>query len=152
MSDASKRILRTIGSLILAVLNATLILLALCLWLAWNVVGTARSIAADVGAQIDDLRPFQASIAQLKDEVAELRLAVQSFETQDGGLAAATLRSLQGQVVTMDEKLGQVSTRLGRIVDDPTVLIDHAIGTAAARTQEGIAALMECTPSVTAGG
>lgn len=152
MSDTSKRIWGTVGNLILALCNATLILLALCLWLAWNVVGTARSIATEVGTRIGDLQPVRVEMAALTGEVAALRASLEAMAAQEGGATVVALQGLRDQVVVMDQKFAGLNARLGAVIDDPTALIDHAIGTAATAAQAGISGLMNCSVPVEAGG
>jgi hypothetical protein len=57
---------RTLWSLLLAVLNATLILLALCLWLAWHVLSEARAISGGLADGLAHMTPVTSELAGLR--------------------------------------------------------------------------------------
>ena len=50
---------RTIRSLLVAMLNATLILVALCLWLAWGAFSTLERVTGTVQEVTSSLHPLR---------------------------------------------------------------------------------------------
>ncbi|MFT5438253.1 MAG: hypothetical protein ACI9MJ_000111 [Alphaproteobacteria bacterium] len=60
----NRRLGRTLRNLGLALLNATLILVALCLWLGWELASTMTSITSDFAANL-------VSIDQVRGEIRD---------------------------------------------------------------------------------
>lgn len=87
MSDNS--IGRKVGGLLLAFLNATLILAALCLWLAWGALSSAEGVAAQIGEAAETVLPLRAEIVTLTGEIAATREELATLRTEGTGNRAA---------------------------------------------------------------
>lgn len=66
MSD--RTVARSLGNLVLALLNATLILTALCLWLAWSAFSAAERVSADLRAAAEVVLPLREEAQALTAE------------------------------------------------------------------------------------
>jgi hypothetical protein len=126
---------RTLWSLMLAVLNATLILLALCLWLGWNLLSEARAISAGLTAGLYRVTPVTAELSGLRAEVAGLRADLAAVQGQGEAVA-----SLSGRVAAIDGRLSEAAAQLDAAITDPGPLIDRAVDRAALQIRSGIAA------------
>ncbi len=126
---------RTLWSLVLAVVNATLILLALCLWLGWNVLAEARAVTGGLAQGLARLNPVTAELSGLRSEVAGLRGDLAALHGQCEGVAA-----LSDRLAALDTRLEVAAAQLDAAVTDPGPLIDRAVDRAAEHLRSGIAA------------
>lgn len=119
---------QTLGNLLLALLNATLILLALCLWLGWGAFSAAERVSSQVQASADAILPMRAEIRELTAEIAAARSAIQDLRGQAGDHSAA--------LAEFEERITKAETRIQRIADrarsleiQPDILMERAIET-----------------------
>jgi hypothetical protein len=139
MADAPRRQFgRTLGSLALALVNATLILLALCLWLGWQVVSEARAVTAQLAERAGLLQPLQTELLGLRSEVAGLRSDLAAWRAE--GDASAALTGLADQLEGVDARLSAATDQVDALLDDPGLLVDRAVDRAALQIKSGIAA------------
>jgi hypothetical protein len=131
----SRNLGRTLWSLVLAVLNATLILLALCLWLGWHVLSEARAISGGLAKGVAQLNPVTAELSGLRAEVAGLRADLAAAQGQGAGVAA-----LSDRVAALDVRLSAAAAQLDAAITDPGPMIDRAVDRAALQIRSGIAA------------
>ncbi|MCX7288305.1 MAG: hypothetical protein NTW20_12335 [Rhodobacterales bacterium] len=130
-----------IWSLLVAMLNATLILVALCLWLGWHVMSEARAITDRLADGMALLTPVTDELAGLRAEVAGLRGDLASLPGQAAGSAALT--AFGDRLAALDSRLTTTGDRIDAMTADPGALIDRAVDRAALQIKSGIAA---CTP------
>lgn len=140
MTTAWGKIGRTIGSLALALCNATLILVALCLWLAWQVSDTARSVANDISGRVASLDPLRTELAGLTAEVGGLRQELAAIRAGNGVVAA----SVQDRIAALDTRLQDAATALDKLTADPAVLVQKVVEGAGRSLSDGAAQLMQC--------
>jgi hypothetical protein len=126
---------RTLWSLLLAVLNATLILLALCLWLAWHVVSEARAISGGLTEGLAQMTPVTSELSGLRAEVTGLRADLAAAQGQDEGVAA-----FGDRLAALDARLAAAVAKLDAAMTDPGPLIDRAVDRAALQIRSGIGA------------
>jgi hypothetical protein len=126
---------RTLWSLVLAVLNATLILLALCLWLGWHVLSEARAITSRLDEGLARLTPVATDLSALRAEVAGLRSDLAALPAQGDGTAV-----LNARLAALDVRVTDALSRLDAAVTDPGPLIDRAVDRAALQIRSGIGA------------
>lgn len=126
---------RTLWSLLLAALNATLILLALCLWLAWHVLSQARAVTGGLAQGMARLNPVTTELAGLRAEVTGLRSDLAALPGQGDGVAVFETR-----LAALDARVAAAVTQLDAVATDPGPLIDRAVDRAALQIRSGIAA------------
>jgi hypothetical protein len=120
---------------VLALLNATLILLALCLWLAWHVLSEARAISGGLAEGLAQVNPVTSELAGLRAEVAGLRADLAGAQAQGEGVAAFSER-----VAALDGRLSEAAAQIDAAIADPGPLIDRAVDRAALQIRSSIAA------------
>lgn len=142
-----ERLARTLWNLFLACLNATLILVALCLWLGWNLVSGVRDITHGFAEDLVSLEPMQAELRQLSDEVGGLRsdLADVRSDIAEGNLPA--LAGLNERSAALETRLAEINERLSVVAEDPGILLDRAIETAAEEFGAAARSMRGCVPS-----
>jgi hypothetical protein len=113
-----------------ALLNATLILVALCLLLLWQLSASMERVSSGLAASAQAVAPLRADLQAVSREVAGLR----------ADLAAAPTRG------TLDARAAAVTTRLDGIEEKLaafTALPDEVSGRLGARVADGVAGVIE---------
>ncbi|WP_319544801.1 hypothetical protein [Ruegeria conchae] len=140
---------KTLKDLLLAFLNATLILLALCLFLGWKLLQSADQIRTGFAENLQAVAPLREQAQGIRVELTELRSDLASFgqraqldETMRQQLSAALqrLNSLEG-------KLENTQSRLANLVERPEDLINYAITTSADNITNRILIIKGCEPA-----
>jgi hypothetical protein len=127
---------RTLWSLFLAMLNATLILVALCLWLGWHVLSETRAIADRLADSLTLLTPIKGEIAGLRSDLSGLRGDLAGLQGQAAGSAALT--ALGSRLAAMDSRITETGNRIDAMTADPGTLIDRAVDRVALQIKSGI--------------
>jgi len=82
----NRRLRRALRNLGLALLNATLALVALCLWLGWELASTVKSITSDFSANLVSIDPVRDEIRDQTGELAALRADIATARHATGEL------------------------------------------------------------------
>lgn len=118
---------RTVADFAKALVNATLILLALCLFLGWKLMAAASVVTANASEITSRVAPLQTAATGLQEELASLRAALQDPPGQDGAdrLSAARLERVE-------ERLNQLQANLAGIRQLPLQAAEQAARAGAA--------------------
>lgn len=117
---------RKVGGLLLALLNATLILAALCLWFAWGALSSAERVAAQLNEAAEAVLPLRAEIVTLSGEIAATRAELATLRTEGAGDRAA----LEQRIAGVEAELARLTTAVTALGADPEALIDRAVTSA----------------------
>jgi cell division protein FtsB len=117
---------RKVRGLLLALLNATLILAALCLWLAWGALSSAERVAAQINEAAETVLPLRAEIVTLTGEIAATRAELATLRTEGAGDRAA----LEQRIAGVEAELTRLTTAVTALGADPEALIDRAVTSA----------------------
>jgi len=147
------RLRRTLGQLGLALVNATLILVVLCLFLAWRTVATVERVtetaAAAAAEQVAALSPVADGIGAVRQDIAALRADLAGLRQSGAEEAAAASDRLAERLEATESRLEALSGRVGPAVEavsaDPGVLIDRAVAAGVDRAGLWAAGLRGCT-------
>ncbi len=137
--------LKTLKDLAIAMINATLILLVLCLFLAWKVTNKADALSSQFARNLITVQPLRDDIQAVTNELAALRGDLARIAEQTEGVRPANLARIETRVQKMET---QVNGALGAVSDlsqAPARLMDHAIDTAADRLTQGIHDIRNCS-------
>lgn len=142
---SKRRLWSTLRNLALALLNATLILAALVLWLAWRTADTVHEVTEDIDIALVELEPLGDGLRNLTSEVAGLRadLAALKDAPAEGGEALGD--DLAARIDALETRLDAATGRVDALLSEPEVLIDRAIDASAEEIKEAIADLRGCT-------
>jgi len=138
--------LNTLKNLGLALINATLILIAVCLFLAWNLVDRADHVVSNFSRSLISVEPLRQDIRGATAELSALRNDLAQISEQSGELRSASLQSIQTSVQQMQEEMETVRQSIANLSQAPTRLVDHAIETAADQVAQGINKVRGCVP------
>lgn len=122
---------KTLKDLLLALINATLILIALCLFLAWKVVSTANGITETFATNLIKLEPVKQEVAATREDIAGLRADLAALRANPGGLSDASLARLETRLDAVGARMDGVSATVQEVKQMPYDLTDHAIEKAA---------------------
>ncbi|NDR59026.1 hypothetical protein [Aliiruegeria sabulilitoris] len=138
MSDTSSRLLRALRDLAIALINATLILVLLCLILGWKLLDRVDNVAANFARNIVSVEPLRGDVQSMTTEIAALRSDLAAIRensgqaTSEAAQAVATrLESVEARIETVDDRMTAFRERVQSIELDPEVLAARAVETAA---------------------
>lgn len=127
--------MKTVKDLFLAMLNATLILVALCLFLLLQLSGTVERVTTGFAQNLVVLTPVADRIQNLSNEVAALRGEISSVgEDID----------MQAKLSELGAKANQLEELLRDIRDTPERLMQTSIQTAAQSATDTLFELRGC--------
>ena len=140
-----RRLAPTLRNLVLALLNATLILAALVLWLSWKAADAVHEVTEDVDLALVGLDPVRDDLALLIGEVSGLRADLAALPAAAPGAAATVPPALVQRLQALDDRLTEALARVEGLTAEPGALVDLAIGAAAEDLTQAAARLRGCT-------
>lgn len=152
MANLSYRLLPALRDLALAMLNATLILIVLCLFLGLRLTDRLEDVRTELTSRLAVFAPLRADLQQMTGEIAGLRSDLSDLR-QTGELAGTpAAQALNARIGALETRLEEISTGLGEIRTtvqaadiDAEALVAHAAGTAAVEFAAGLGALAGCS-------
>lgn len=136
--------MKIVKNLLLAMINATLILLALCLFLFWQVSNTAERIAGEFAGNLAVLEPVTQSVQGLNAEVVALRGDLSALMAGSGDLATQGSQQVQARISALQADLDQLQSTMDRIADTPDRLMVTAIDAASDKAANTLIELRGC--------
>ncbi|WP_027243992.1 hypothetical protein [Leisingera daeponensis] len=124
---------RTVADLAKALLNATLILLALCLFLGWKLMAAASAVTANASQIASRVEPLHTAVTGLQGELASLRAALQDRPARDGAEALSAAR-----LDRVEERLNQLQANVAGIRQLPLQAAEQAARAGAAELSSRI--------------
>ncbi len=141
---------KTLKDLVLALLNATLLLLALCLFLGWKLASTLEGITTGFAEKLQILAPLQEQAQGIRDEIKglrdELTLIHVNGDVLDSAVKLRVTTALDRLQETQD-RLQSVQERFTDLSESPDELINNAIHTSADAIADRVIAIRECKPA-----
>ncbi|WP_170572253.1 hypothetical protein [Ruegeria atlantica] len=140
----------TLKDLFLALLNATLILVALCLFLGWKLASTVEGITTSFAEKVQIVSPLKEEIRSVRGELTALRSDLSSIQTNGGVTDSATAGRVFAALAKLDQleqKMQAAQSRISEITESPDALINSAIEKTADEIADRIIAIRGCEPS-----
>ncbi|MCL6283077.1 hypothetical protein M3P21_05980 [Ruegeria sp. 2012CJ41-6] len=138
---------KTLKDLVLALLNATLILLALCLFLAWKTVDGANQIADTVEKTVQAMTPVRTGMQEVVAQLEGLRGDLDALDKETSLNDLPQLAEIQSQLDALSVQLSEAQMRIDDLSDRPGQLLDEAITATADAVATRLAALRGCVPA-----
>ncbi|WP_226629785.1 hypothetical protein [Alloyangia pacifica] len=138
---------KTIKTLLLALLNATLILVALCLFLALQLSKRVEQVTDSFARNIVTIDPLRQEIATMTAEVSGLRADLGSLREGGSDMTTEAAQRITARLDTLDTRLDAASQRIERLLDSPEDLVDRAVERAAEELRLGIHDFRNCVPN-----
>ncbi len=140
---------RTLSDLLLAMLNATLILVALCLFLGWKLASTVEGVTTAFAENIHIVAPLKDEVQGVRGELTALRSELSSLRDNTILFDSATAQQISaalGKLDGLETKLQAAQTRIADLTEAPDKLIQTAITTTADVAADRIIAIRGCVP------
>ncbi|MXN63325.1 hypothetical protein GR183_00280 [Stappia sp. GBMRC 2046] len=134
----------TIKNLLLALLNATLILVALCLALAYGAASTFERAMDNLGGRIVSIRPVSGELKNLTGELKALRGDLASIREQGRESSAEALEKARAKLDEVDRRLAAFGENVEALAQKPDEIIDTALDKVSTRIGSGLSALAPC--------
>lgn len=123
--------LATLKNLLLALINATLILVALCLWLGVSLTDNLRSLTDLVDRGLEAVAPIREDMAGTRAELAGLRETVAEIRATPGELAGEELSQVVEVLERIDGRLADMQAQVTELADLPEEVVQTAVGAVA---------------------
>ncbi|WP_299353102.1 hypothetical protein [uncultured Shimia sp.] len=136
--------MKTVKNLLLAMVNATLILIVLALFLIWQISNTAERVAGNFAENLDVLKPVTSGVGDLQTEVAALRADVAALATGSQVGLGQRRAEIDRRLGALDLKLEGFNSSLAQIAETPDRLMEAAIETAADKAASTIIDMRNC--------
>ncbi|UWQ26400.1 hypothetical protein K3553_08015 [Leisingera aquaemixtae] len=117
---------RTVADLAKALLNATLILLALCLFLGWKLMAAAAAVTAHAEQIASQVAPLHTAATGLREDLNSLRPALQDRPGQDGAGQNGADTASTARLDRIEERLDQLQANLAGIRQLPLQSAEQA--------------------------
>ncbi|WP_380053021.1 hypothetical protein ACFE33_10395 [Falsihalocynthiibacter sp. SS001] len=147
MNTFSSRLGKTVLNLLLAMLNATLILIAVCLFLELRVLQKIDGLTATFAQNLIQVEPLKDSVDGLTDQVANLQAELAAFREAPlelGAERSERLAAISAQVDTLNTRISGIRAQVGEVLQDPKMLVDYTIEKGVQELVTGAADLAGC--------
>ena len=139
-----RKLITVIKDLALAFLNATLILIAICLWLAWQLSDTVSSATSEFAASLVRLQPLRDDVRAMTNEIASLRTDLAAMGQRTGEVGSQAFSAVQERVETLEVRVSGTLTKMETLVAQPDKLIDYAIDQVAISLKSTLSDVLQC--------
>lgn len=135
---ADRSLGRSIGNLLLALVNATFILAALCLWLAWGALSAAERVSEQIGEAARTVVPLRTEIATLSTEIAAART---DLATHGNALEKDT-SALEARIAGAEAEIAELTSAVNALGANREELIESAVASAFKGLGESVAGML----------
>jgi hypothetical protein len=118
--------------LLKAFLNASLLLLALCLFLAWKMVSAASTVSAQLGQVSDNFTPVHVEIQAVTQELTALTKALEGHKSPDS-------TELRFRLARLEQQIGDLRQETLALKQLPSEIMTTAAEAAATKLTDGLA-------------
>lgn len=138
--------MKILKDLFLAMLNATLLLIAVCLFLLWQLSKTTEDVAAAFAENLHVLEPVAEEIGGLRGDLAALRTELGTLGDTTGEAAGAKTARIEARLDAFATRLDQVQTRIDNVAAEPERLMSIAVEAASKKAGQTLLGLRGCKP------
>ncbi len=136
--------MKTIKDLLVAMINATLILVAICLFFLWRLSDTAERVVARFAQNLQIVQPLATKVDGLRNEVANLRSDLAGISLDNSALTTQAAEVLQTRANALQLELEGINSSLVRLADTPENLMQSALDDVATRVSGRIGSVANC--------
>ena len=138
--------LKALKNLMIAMINATLILVVLSLFLAWKVTNKADQIASNFARSLVTVAPIRDDIQAATTELAALRSDFSNIKDQSEELKSASLQRMEASLAQLQTQLETAQQSIAGLSQAPEKLVDHAIDSSTDRMVQAVSDFRGCKP------
>ncbi len=144
------RFTSALKNLVLALLNATIMLILLCLVFAYltarQINGLTDTMTTAFAENLITVEPVKEQLVLLNDNVTGLRSDVQAIRTATGAVRDEKLEAIQIRLDTMATNTADMRNKMRQITEEPDVIVGAAVSSAVGELTETLVALRGCAP------
>ncbi|WP_299887314.1 hypothetical protein [uncultured Ruegeria sp.] len=140
---------KTLKDLVLALLNATLVLIALCLFLGWKLASSVDNITTSFSENLKIVTPLREEAQGIRGELAALRSDLAAIPVDGGTLDSATAARIAealDKLNAVEYKLQSTQARFAEMAESPEMLIEQAIDLSADAVADRVKDIRGCVP------
>ncbi|WP_300066824.1 hypothetical protein [uncultured Ruegeria sp.] len=140
---------KTLKDLVLALLNATLVLIALCLFLGWKLASSVDNITTSFSENLKIVTPLREEAQGIRGELAALRSDLAAIPVDGGTLDSATTARIAealDKLNAVENKLQSTQARFAEMAESPDILIEQAIDLSADAVADRVKDIRGCVP------
>lgn len=145
MTKPASRFGKTIGNLLLALVNATLILVAVCLYLELRILQKTNEITATFAQNLIQVEPLRDAVQSLSTEAAGLRGELVALREARGAITDAARSDIGQRIDALSAQLTLMKVNVDTIVQSPDQMIEKAVNAGANAAVNAVADLRGCT-------
>ena len=136
---------KTVKDLLLACLNATLILVAACLLLLLLLLSKASALSENFDRQMGRLEPLADSVRATGAEIAALRRELSDLRDPSRRTSPEAIERIAASISGIETRLDGMTQTMTALRHAPEQWIDHSITRVADQAVNGFARLRGCT-------
>lgn len=125
--------MKTLFDLLKAMLNASLLLLALCLFLSWQLVASARDVSNHLTEISARYAPIHSELQQMTQEIAALNEALTQADAPDSA-------EMRFRLASLEEQLNGAREATVTLSQLPAQVVSAAVASAVQRISRELAA------------
>ncbi|MEX0320070.1 MAG: hypothetical protein AB3N21_19100 [Ruegeria sp.] len=137
--------IKTLKDLVLALLNATLILLSICLFLGWKLFATLKEAREGFTENLSLVAPLRDDVRGVRSDLQGLRSQLATLS--ETGAAQPQIQRTLARLNEIEGRIEAAQTRLSDLADKPEQLIDYTITKSADAFANRVADLRGCSPA-----
>lgn len=120
---------KLLKDLALALVNATLLLAALCLFFAWRLTATVDGMVGTFASNLQVAGPLRQDVQAMTTELAALRTDLAALGSRTGEINSAAMQAVQVRVEKMEARVAQAGDTIDALKAAPGELVDQVIET-----------------------
>ncbi|WP_170414204.1 hypothetical protein [Ruegeria atlantica] len=141
---------KTLKDLLLALLNATLILIALCLFLGWKLAATVDDVTTKFAEKVQIVAPLKEDVQGVRGELTALRSDLSSLQLDGTTVDSATAQKLSKALEKLDDlesNLQAAQTKIAELTESPEQLINTTLENSADLVADRVISIRGCEPA-----
>ncbi|MEP2783746.1 MAG: hypothetical protein ABJP33_15180 [Pseudoruegeria sp.] len=152
MMATENRLAKALKNLGLALLNATLMLVLLCLVFAWLAMKQMNAFSGTISQSFADglvqVEPVKEQLSTLNSGIVSLRSDLQEIRTTSGTVRDVKIENVQQRLDIMAAITAEMRAKLQGIVQNPDLIVDRVVTTAVGELTGSLVALRGCHPDL----
>lgn len=146
MAQQGSRVKAAAVNLLVACLNATLILVLLCLMATYWVLREANGLTDMVAQSLVKITPLTDQAAKMNDHLIGLREDIAAFDPALSDISAPNALKIQARLDGIQSEMALVRAQLSDMSNTLGTLADYAIEKVAFEVKAGVRDLRQCRP------
>lgn len=119
--------MKIVKDLLLALINATLLLAAVCLFFLWQISNTVERASGAFAENLQVLKPVTSELKSLTTEVSTLRGDLQAIASNSEDFTSEKAQQLQGRISTIENRLDDMQKNVHGVMSKAQAAPEHLV-------------------------